>query len=147
MHISTSKRAAIIARDWIGTPYHHQASVKSIGCDCLGLVRGVWRELYGVDPAANANYSPDWAETSGIEAMLSGAGKYMTPVLVADIAEGHVIVFRLRAGMVAKHAGILTSPTTFIHAMEGCPVSEVSLSPWWQRRIAGAFQFPNQDHR
>jgi len=27
-------------RDWIGTPYRHQASLKGVGCDCLGLVRG-----------------------------------------------------------------------------------------------------------
>ncbi len=33
------------ARAWVGTPYHHQASVKGAGCDCLGLIRGIWREL------------------------------------------------------------------------------------------------------
>ncbi len=33
------------ARGWIGTPYIHQASLKDIGCDCLGLLRGVWREV------------------------------------------------------------------------------------------------------
>ena len=38
------------ARAWIGTPYHHQAAVKGVGCDCLGLVRGVWRAVYGADP-------------------------------------------------------------------------------------------------
>ncbi len=27
-----------------------------------------------------------------------------------------------------------------IHAMEGAPVCEVALSPWWRRRIAGAFR-------
>jgi hypothetical protein len=30
-----------------------------------------------------------------------------------------------------------------IHAMEGAPASEVALSSWWRRRIAGAFRFPN----
>jgi len=39
-----------IARSWIGTPYVHQASVKGVGCDCLGLLRGVWRELVGAEP-------------------------------------------------------------------------------------------------
>ena len=39
-----SRRAILTeARDWIGTPYQHQASLKGAGCDCLGLVRGVWR--------------------------------------------------------------------------------------------------------
>ena len=40
------------ARAWLGTPYHHQASLRGVGCDCLGLVRGVWRELYGPEPEA-----------------------------------------------------------------------------------------------
>jgi NlpC/P60 family putative phage cell wall peptidase len=35
------------ARSWIGTPYQHQASLKGVGCDCIGLVRGVWRAVYG----------------------------------------------------------------------------------------------------
>jgi hypothetical protein len=29
-----------------------------------------------------------------------------------------------------------------IHAMEGAPVSEVTLSPWWRRHLAAAFRFP-----
>ncbi len=38
-------RVVAIARDWIGTPYVHQASAQGAGCDCLGLLRGVWRAL------------------------------------------------------------------------------------------------------
>ena len=47
LHAPTLTRAAIVAeaRAWIGTRYRHQASVKGVGCDCLGLVRGVWRAL------------------------------------------------------------------------------------------------------
>lgn len=43
----TLSRQIIVAetRDWIGTPYRHQASLKGVGCDCLGLVRGVWRAV------------------------------------------------------------------------------------------------------
>jgi len=33
------------ARAWLGTPYRHRASVRGAGCDCLGLLRGVWRAL------------------------------------------------------------------------------------------------------
>jgi hypothetical protein len=32
-----------------------------------------------------------------------------------------------------------------IHAMEGGPAAEVPLSPWWRRRIAGAFAFPGTE--
>ena len=45
-----SALAVEIARDWIGTRYEHQASLKGEGADCLGLVRGVWRELISLLP-------------------------------------------------------------------------------------------------
>jgi len=44
------------ARGWLGTPYRHQASVKGVGSDCLGLVRGVWREVMGEEP----DTTPPW---------------------------------------------------------------------------------------
>ena len=48
------------ARRWIGTPYRHQGTRLGVGCDCLGLVRGVWRALYGAEPETPGPYSPDW---------------------------------------------------------------------------------------
>lgn len=136
-------RAAIVAeaRSWIGTPYHHQASLKGVGCDCLGLVRGVWRALLGREPEAVPGYSSDWGEVSAEEAMLTAARRHMTEIDASEAGAGDVLVFRMRPGRVAKHAGILAG-ATFIHAQEGGPACEVPLSPWWRARIAAAFLFP-----
>ena len=131
-----------VARGWLGTPYHHQASVRGVGADCLGLVRGVWRELYGCDAEVPPPYSRDWAEASGIETMLAAAARHLSPIPPNDAQAGDVLVFRLRAGTVAKPAAILTGAETMIHAMEGAAACEVALSPWWRRRIAGVFAFP-----
>ncbi len=30
---------------WLGTPFHLQGRVKNIGCDCLGLLMGIAKEL------------------------------------------------------------------------------------------------------
>lgn len=38
------------ARTWIGTPFHHQARLKGVGVDCIGLVIGVARELALIAP-------------------------------------------------------------------------------------------------
>lgn len=136
-------RTAIVAeaRGWIGTPYHHQASLKGVGCDCLGLVRGVWRALLGREPEAVPGYSSDWGEVSAEEAMLAAARRHMTEIDAAEAGAGDVVVFRMRAGRVAKHAGI-SAGATFIHAQEAGSVCEVALSPWWRARIAAAFAFP-----
>ena len=68
-------REAIIiaARAWAGTPYHHQASVKGVGCDCLGLIRGLWRELLGEEPEAMPAYTRDWGDVTGSEPLLAAA--------------------------------------------------------------------------
>ncbi len=67
--------AAVVAEalSWIGTPYRHQAARKGVGCDCFGLVRGVWRALYGVELEKPGAYAPDWAEAGGRERLLEGA--------------------------------------------------------------------------
>lgn len=130
------------ARGWIGTPYHHQASLKDVGADCLGLVRGVWRDIYGSEAECPPPYSRDWAEATGIESMLDAAGRHMRFNADGDFQPGDVLIFRMRAGTVAKHAGLAVSVDTMVHAMEGGPATEVVLSRWWRRRIAGVFQFP-----
>lgn len=130
------------ARTWLGTPYHHQACCKGAGADCLGLVRGVWRDCLGSDVGAPPSYSRDWAEASGIETMLEAARHHLVAVNGRDRQPGDVLIFRLRPGVVAKHAGIVVTQTTMLHAMEGGPVAEVALSSWWCRRIAGVFAFP-----
>lgn len=139
---ATRGRVVAVAREWIGTPYHHQASLKGIGTDCLGLVRGVWRELYGRDAEAPRPYTPDWAETGGRETMIEAALRHLVPVPVREADTGDVVIFRLKHSTIAKHAGIMTGTASFVHAIEGAPVAEVTLTPWWQRRIAAAFRFP-----
>ncbi len=139
----TRQKIVAVAKSWLGTPYHHQASVKGIGTDCLGLVRGVYREVYGHEAEAPPSYTPDWAEASGIETMLKAATRHLDRRSLETMALGDVIIFRLRPSMVAKHAAIVAGPQKMIHAIEGAPVSEVVLSGWWHRHIAGVFSFPD----
>ncbi len=129
------------ARSWIGTPYRHQASLKSVGCDCLGLVRGVWRGLYGIEPEAVKPYSPDWAEAGGSDALLEAARCHLIEKPNVEMTAGDVILFRWKPSHTAKHLGILSSEQTFIHAYEGHAVMISALVPQWRSRIAGVFSF------
>lgn len=134
-----------LARQWINTPYHHQASEIGIGADCLGLVRGVWRQLYGSDAESPPLYSRDWAEAGRQETMIEAARRHLREISTNDAGPGDVLIFRLRPGMVAKHAAIMATATTMIHAMEGWPAAEVAIGPWWRRRMAAAFSFPGME--
>jgi NlpC/P60 family putative phage cell wall peptidase len=58
-------RVIAAARGWLGTPYHDQASAKGAGCDCLGLVRGVWRDLHGSEPEQPAGGLDDLPSLDG----------------------------------------------------------------------------------
>jgi len=133
------------ARRWIGTPYRHQASLIGVGCDCLGLVRGVWRALYGDEPEPVPPYAPDWAEASRRETLAAAAARHLVPRADPQrFAPGDVLLFRWRAGLPAKHAAIATARDRMVHAHDGAAVAEVGIAPWWRRRLAFAFRFPDR---
>ncbi len=140
-------RAAIVAaaRRWIGTPYRHRASLEGVGCDCLGLVRGLWREFYGDEPEALPPYAPEWAEAGGVEALAAVCERHFVPVTLLDARPGDVVLFRWRPDLPAKHVGVLVEAARFVHAYDGAAVVESPLGPWWRRRLARAFAFPGLD--
>lgn len=136
-----------IARGWIGTPYVHQASTRGAGCDCLGLIRGVWREALGEEPEAVPAYSADWSECGNDEALWRASERHLQrkDLYAADV--GDVVLFRMRANSVAKHLGIQTvigDEAQIIHAYAGHAVVESPLSAPWARRIVARFSFPER---
>ncbi len=140
-------RVVAAARGWIGTPYRHQASVKGAGADCLGLLRGVWREVVGAEPEAVPPYTPDWSEPEGEERLWRAAARHLLEKPLAEEAPGDVLLFRLRRGAVAKHLGIQgrTGPVaSVIHAYSGHGVVESPLGRPWGRRVVARFAFPER---
>ena len=130
------------ARAWLGTPYHDQASLRGVGCDCLGLARGVWRDLVGAEPQPIPPYSRDWGETGVREVLADGARGMMIEIPLARIGPGALVLFRMAPHAIAKHVGILTALDRFIHAYDRLGVIEEALTTTWYRRIAFAFRFP-----
>lgn len=143
-------RAAVVAaaRSWMGTPYRHQASLQGVGCDCLGLVRGVWRALYGEEPEAPPAYRADWAETGGRETLLEAARRHLVGIDAGDARPGDVLLFLMTPEACVKHCAILSEARPgdperrMIHAYWGRAVVESWIGPWWRRRLAHAFSFP-----
>lgn len=135
------------ARAWIGTSYVHQASTKGAGTDCLGLVRGVFRALYGEEPTEVPAYTLDWSEPSGDERLWRAAMRHLRPKPLTHAAQGDVLLFRMREGAVAKHLGIqgrVGPQPSFVHAFSGHAVMESALTAPWARRIVARFEFPER---
>ena len=138
-----------IARTWLGTPYRHQGATKYAGCDCLGLIRGVWRELYGREAETPPPYRPDWAEVCAAEPMLDAARRWLVQRAATKAEPGDVLLFRMSPAAAIKHCAILTAAPTphdphprMIHAYWGRAVVESWMGPWWRRRLAEVFSFP-----
>lgn len=124
----------------------HQQSVKGVAADCLGLIRGIWRERYGQEPAVPPPYTPDWGEFGPDEPLMRGACRHLIRLSEdAAFEDGQVLLFRMRAGAVAKHLGILAQAVPawrFIHAYTHHGVIDSPLTTPWQTRIAARFRFP-----
>jgi NlpC/P60 family putative phage cell wall peptidase len=129
------------AREWRGTPYRHQAATLGAGCDCLGLLRGVWRTLYGTEPMTLPAYRADWRDRRHVPELRAAAEELLLPAGDDDRA-GQVVLFRVGREETPRHCGILTEAGRFVHAQERLGVVEVPMGDGWRARIAGRFEFP-----
>lgn len=125
------------SRAWLGTPYRHLSSTLGAGCDCLGLLRGVWRALYGPEPMTVPNYRADGRDGAGL---LEAAERWL--VRADGIATGRVVLFRLGRQVAPRHCGIMVSGTRFVHAQERLGVVEGNLTDGWRKRVVGVFDWP-----
>ncbi|MHA6298119.1 NlpC/P60 family protein [Devosia sp. CAU 1758] len=138
----TSDEVVAATRRWLGTPYRHQASKLNAGCDCLGLLRGVWRALYGDEPTAVPPYRADLRDHEGVSALREAAERFLVAE-AGPLAAGQVVLFRLGGRIEPRHCGILVSETRFIHAQEHLGVVEANLTAAWAKRVSGQYRFPD----
>lgn len=140
--MSVRERVVDEATSWIGTPYRHQGRRKGGGCDCLGLVLGVWEALRGEAIEAPADYSADWADTGPGDCLLDACRARMVEKAVNEAEAGDLLLFAFRPHLPTRHAGILFEGGRFVHAYERVGVIASPLVPSWRRRIRAAFAFP-----
>ncbi len=130
--------------EWLDTPYHHLAALKGVGCDCVGLIVGVWRQLKGELPVPPPVYSPQWhlhqKESMLIDVLENWYGFNRINTKIPPL--GSVLCLGLDKGP-AHHAGIMVSDTTFIHSfISSNKITEVPLDSKWRRRLHAVMDFP-----
>lgn len=97
------------ARSWAGTPFHHQARVKGVGCDCLGLVVGVVDELELQDEAGRFLSSYDevnYSKWPNGEYLLQKLESLLADIDPADMQVGDLAVFEMKGN--PQHLAIIT---------------------------------------
>lgn len=135
-------RAAIVdeARHWIGTRFHHGASKRGVGADCIGLIVGVAREL-GVPEATDfADYAP-----------AQGYGREPDPVMIREACRQFLCecaiaragdILLLRFNKDPQHFAIVTAPGYMIHAFaQARRVVEHRIDDGWRGRIVRAYSY------
>lgn len=151
-------REAIVAeaRSWVDppTPFHHQASVKGVGCDCIGLLAGVGRALQIEGAADFARAMLDEFAGYGMDpnpALLRrGCGQYLVPIARKDVRLGDVLLFTMpKAKGEPKHFGIVSrlDPMYMVHSWAGGAkrVVENRVDAMWERRILACYRFRGID--
>lgn len=141
--MNAAERIVAEALTWTGTPYRHQGARKGVGCDCLGLVRGVWRGVYGAEAEVPGPYAADWAETGEGDPLVAAARRHCAERPAPAAEAGDLLLFRLRPRLPARHCGIALSQSHFLHAYQGHAVISSPLDPHWRRRLCGVFTFPD----
>ena len=132
------------ARRWLGTPYRHQASCLGHGADCLGVIRGVWREVVGEEPQALPPYARDWARGGDAGALGEAAARWLERETGPQDPPppGRVLLFRLARQGPITHCGIMVEGGRFVHAYQDRAVTLSRFGRYWQARLAGVFRFP-----
>jgi len=130
-----------VARQWIGTPFHHQAAVQGAGCDCLGFVRGVYRQCGGVQIFPIPNYGLFWSERGQFD-LVDNLAAHLDMIPRDDALVGDVVLLRMRFGGSPRHLGLLSDAgKSLIHCDSKHGVTEVSFAPMWSRLCAAVFRF------
>lgn len=109
-----NERVAAEAREWIGTPFVWGQSVKGVGTDCKGLIRGVAREL-GLEEAECfyaqfASYRPDRPVPSSL--LVEGMGEVFDRA--SEPTPGDVLLLKVHGS--AAHLAIVTDEDRAVHA-------------------------------
>lgn len=141
-------REAIIAeaRAWLGTPWRHQASVKDVGCDCIGLVAGVGQAL-GIPEAVRFRADPrfrGYGRTPEPNMLRAALAEYLN--VADDWRVGDILLMRHEKQPEPHHFGFLSAPSYMIHAYaQARKVVENRIDDTWRRRIVGAYRFRGID--
>lgn len=105
-------RIVATGRNWIGTPWHHQARVKGAGVDCANLLIAVYAEVGLIEPFTPEHYPPDWHLHRDDPRFLGQLLQFCVPTTTPQL--GDIAMFRFARA--AAHGGILVSDDLVLHA-------------------------------
>lgn len=130
------------ARRWIGLPWQHQASLKGVACDCVGLIRGVYKEVTGITIPVVANYPATWHLFKSEPWLYNECCLNLDEIPIEEAGKGDVFIFKYKKRFPAHHIALFTGEGTIIHSyLEVGKVVESHYTDEWKRMTCNAFRF------
>jgi len=138
--MTTREQIIVEAREYLGTRFQHQARLKGVRVDCVGLVAGVALEL-GLTTKDDDSTRYPRRPNGKLVAGLVRAG--FREIEVADAVPGDLLVFWiLPTFKKPQHLGIKTEYGMIHTDADVGRVVEVQVVGEWVDRICGAYAFP-----
>lgn len=153
--LSLREKILCTARTWLGTRFHYQARVKKTaygkgGCDCLGLIIGVARELslpsrqkdsLGKNILLHEFDKKDYGTMLNKYDLYSLLCELLYPKAVNDIDIGDLLLFKINDN--AQHLAIASKQgkhCSIIHCMISArKVVEHKLDDFWHKKLVAVF--------
>jgi cell wall-associated NlpC family hydrolase len=132
----TRKTVTDTALQWLGTPWYSNQSEKGIGCDCVGFLSGVGKEVGFLGQDYTIRNHLNYDRNGEIEKELD---RLFIPT--KELVSANIILFR-KLGIVT-HVGIALDGETFIHASEISQLGvRVSSLEFFRQVIHKIYQIP-----
>ncbi|MBW6497203.1 MAG: C40 family peptidase [Bacteroidales bacterium] len=114
---------------WLGTP-HVLRSRGQGGIDCSGLVKIVFRKVYGMD----------------LKGSSQDISRMVNPIKLEELKEGDLVFFRIYHQSRIDHVGIFLGNGRFIHtsSSSGVTISEMSARYYRQRFVKAGRILPEK---
>jgi len=116
--------------------------MKNVGCDCIGLVRGVGRACGLVDPfeTGDAAKYEGYERSPNAVLLVEACARFLIPIPTESAIPGDILIFRFETD--PQHFGILSAinPRYVIHSYAQVRrVVENRIDDLWASRIVAAY--------
>jgi len=102
------------AKQWLGTPWHHEARVKGAGVDCGMLILEIYERIGLIQHVVPPHYGPDFMLHRSDEWYVEIILRFGNEIFSPPYFPGDAIVYK--HGRIYCHGGIIINWPLIIHA-------------------------------
>lgn len=149
--MATRQQVVDVAREYLGTPWKHQAALKGVGIDCVNLLACVAYEcgLGDARPLARNEEFRAYGREPLPDVLFAGCDEYLDRIPLSDATLADILLMRVPRGAYPQHFALVSrldeegKPYYMIHATSAAPrrVVENRIDDAIRARVIRAYRF------